>query len=313
MCNQYTVYELIFPDGKAYIGMTRQRVERRWAKGYGYKNQPVYKAILRYGWNNITHNIVLLNVSREEAQKAERKLIEQYKNDKGVYNVTLGGECGGDICTSFIINGKVYDSHELAGMSAINITSHDITTRINHHKWDIQKALTKEKVCKNKKYYYNGNKYTAKELFFIRKNKTLSYDEIRDRLYKGWDCERAITQNDNTKMMPSGIGDKKYMYNGELYNTYELSKMSKVIGITPKDIYDRVERRNWSVERALTQEKKCKNKLYLYHGELHTSLELAMLSPYNLSHHNITDRIRKGWTVEDAVNIPKQQANQKPS
>ena len=47
--NNYCVYELIFPNGKRYIGLTGQKPELRWKYGLGYKGQLVYKPIKRYG------------------------------------------------------------------------------------------------------------------------------------------------------------------------------------------------------------------------------------------------------------------------
>ena len=47
--HNYSVYELIFPNGKRYIGLTGQEPESRWKNGEGYKGQLVYKPIKKYG------------------------------------------------------------------------------------------------------------------------------------------------------------------------------------------------------------------------------------------------------------------------
>lgn len=46
----YYVYMHYFPDKKSYIGLTRQKPEDRWSNGSGYKKQPVYSAIKKFGW-----------------------------------------------------------------------------------------------------------------------------------------------------------------------------------------------------------------------------------------------------------------------
>lgn len=108
-----------------------------------------------------------------------------------------------------------------------------------------------------------------------------------------------------TKQRPKGVGDRIYEYNGKMYNTYELSQISSVEGITPFDIANRVHKHHWSVEKAITQPKKGHNVKYLYDGQYYTSTELADISPVkNIKRNNITDRIRNGWSVEDAVNTP---------
>lgn len=89
----YCVYRHIFPNGKQYIGITKNSTSRRWGCGSGYMSQPVYNAIKKYGWDNIQHEIVRNNLSKEEAEILERKLIKHYdlrNKDKG-YNCLAGG------------------------------------------------------------------------------------------------------------------------------------------------------------------------------------------------------------------------------
>lgn len=54
----YSVYVHVFPNGKLYIGATRQEPKKRWRGGGGYRNQKaMHEAILKYGWDNIkTHS-----------------------------------------------------------------------------------------------------------------------------------------------------------------------------------------------------------------------------------------------------------------
>ena len=94
---QFKVYKHVSPIGKVYIGITSQTVEKRWQNGYGYKqNSYFYSAIKKYGWENITHEILAEGLTKEEAYDAEKSLIKQYKsNDRNYgYNCTKGGEGG---------------------------------------------------------------------------------------------------------------------------------------------------------------------------------------------------------------------------
>lgn len=91
----YTVYLHTFPNGKYYVGITSQEISRRWRDGQGYIGQPVYNAILKYGWENIRHDILKENLTLEEAEEEERRLITKYNSlshDNG-YNVENGGNC----------------------------------------------------------------------------------------------------------------------------------------------------------------------------------------------------------------------------
>lgn len=82
-------------NGKKYIGKTCQKPEYRWNNGDGYKGSPYfYRAILKYGWDNFEHDILVENLSAENACEAEKSLIEQYDttNQQNGYNLTSGGD-----------------------------------------------------------------------------------------------------------------------------------------------------------------------------------------------------------------------------
>lgn len=92
---RFCVYKHTCPNGKVYIGQTCQTPERRWRNGEGYNQCPYfYNAIQKYGWDNIKHEIILTNLTFEEANKEEIYLInEVYKSNisKNGYNIDKGG------------------------------------------------------------------------------------------------------------------------------------------------------------------------------------------------------------------------------
>lgn len=78
---------------KKYIGITKQKLEKRWQKGYGYSTQPkFYRAILKYGWENFEHFIMCDGISLKEANECEKLLISQLNTIDYGYNVTYGGD-----------------------------------------------------------------------------------------------------------------------------------------------------------------------------------------------------------------------------
>ena len=88
------LYRHTSPSGKVYIGITRD-VNIRWSnKGYRYLtyNSIFGKAILKYGWDNIKHEILFTKLSKDRAQRLEIELIRHYKNLGISYNITDGGE-----------------------------------------------------------------------------------------------------------------------------------------------------------------------------------------------------------------------------
>ena len=88
------VYIHIFPNGKRYVGLTMRDVKDRWKNGKGYQTQKlVYNAILKYGWDNISH-IVYECDTESEMKYLERYLISFYNttDHRYGYNITTGGE-----------------------------------------------------------------------------------------------------------------------------------------------------------------------------------------------------------------------------
>lgn len=91
----YCVYVHTFPNGKRYVGITSQEPCKRWANGNGYAhNKHMTRAVKKYGWNNIKHEIVLCGLSKAEAERKEVELISLYESNSTEhgYNITCGGE-----------------------------------------------------------------------------------------------------------------------------------------------------------------------------------------------------------------------------
>lgn len=82
-------------NNKVYIGQTCQDPEKRWRKGEGYKDSPLfYKAIQKYGWDNFTHEIIEQGNDELWADSREIYWIayyDSYNNDAKGYNLTPGG------------------------------------------------------------------------------------------------------------------------------------------------------------------------------------------------------------------------------
>ena len=94
--NNYTVYEHVFPNGKRYIGITKQDPERRWAGGKGYKDCPkMQQAIAKYGWGSVLHNILYEGLTKAEAELEEIRLIKELQTIDNGYNIEHGGNTNG--------------------------------------------------------------------------------------------------------------------------------------------------------------------------------------------------------------------------
>ena len=99
---KFLVYKHTAPNKKVYIGITKQNTEKRWQNGNGYNTQSKFwKAIKKYGWDNITHEVVAENLTEKEACELEEKLIEEYKStdSRYGYNIYPGGNTGRSLVT----------------------------------------------------------------------------------------------------------------------------------------------------------------------------------------------------------------------
>ena len=81
-------------NNKKYIGITKQNLNARFKNGKGYVEcDRFWNAIQKYGWSNFKHEILLCNLTKEQAEMFEIGLIKYYKsnNDNFGYNISAGG------------------------------------------------------------------------------------------------------------------------------------------------------------------------------------------------------------------------------
>lgn len=81
-------------NGKRYIGITCNSPKSRWKRGTGYaKQKRFFSAIKSYGWDGFDHFILFEGLSKEEAEKKEAELIEEYQSNdlRYGYNIENGG------------------------------------------------------------------------------------------------------------------------------------------------------------------------------------------------------------------------------
>lgn len=89
---RYSVYKHTTPSGKVYIGITSMKPQDRWAAGYKCC-RAFNAAIQKYGWNNITSEILFSDMNREDACSKEIELIAYYNSTDSQYgyNISKGG------------------------------------------------------------------------------------------------------------------------------------------------------------------------------------------------------------------------------
>lgn len=75
----YSLYIHKFPNGKVYIWITKRTLKQRFKyQGKGYVNQTfMYRAIQKYGWDNIGHYHLADRLPKQVAIELEKQLIRE--------------------------------------------------------------------------------------------------------------------------------------------------------------------------------------------------------------------------------------------
>lgn len=96
----YRVYvHTVLKNNKKYVGLSTQKnIHKRWRNGKGYMGQVFYNAVLKYGWNNISHKVYECD-TEAEMKYLEKYLIAYYNTTdrRYGYNISTGGEYGSGV------------------------------------------------------------------------------------------------------------------------------------------------------------------------------------------------------------------------
>lgn len=162
----WTVYKHTAPNGKVYIGITGGKVKNRWQNGHGYKKQIFYRAIKKYGWENINHEILFEGLTKKQAGEMEQHLIEKYDCiiPKG-YNKSKGGEYGAlGVHPSDETRKKLSEAHK--GYQPSLETRRKLS---ESNKGRHVSAETRRKIGESFKRTYHNNPELRKKLSEVRK------------------------------------------------------------------------------------------------------------------------------------------------
>lgn len=176
----YCVYIHTSPSGKKYVGQTKKKPKERWANGKGYlsknKNgkykQPAFaNAILKYGWDNFEHEIIAINLTKEEADVLERALIKNLgtMDYKYGYNCAEGGSCG---AISKETKRKLSEAHKGKILS-------------EEHRRKMSESRRGEK---NHNYGKPRSEETKRKIKASQKTKKVVQYNLQGELIKIWDC-----------------------------------------------------------------------------------------------------------------------------
>lgn len=96
----YVIYKITSPSGKVYIGRAKDFDGRMASHKYlsiKGNERPIYRAIRKYGWDNMIKEVIDNAEDLNDAISKELKYIVEFDSVKKGYNATYETEGGGDI------------------------------------------------------------------------------------------------------------------------------------------------------------------------------------------------------------------------
>lgn len=294
--NKNVIYRALFPNGKSYIGKTKNFEERKHqhflaSHNLNSQNYHVvfYYAIRKYGWENIEWSIIDEAEKYEDLSEKEKYWIKYYRtyinfeNSNG-YNMTLGGE-DGSAPELFMTQKEIdYILQRFKEIGSITIISNELKCGYNTIRMIIQGEIRTELTGFNNRDFYN--KYRN-----FSENRNL--DEVNEVI--------TLSKIHTTKEIESITGiDQRYVQDilsGRIH--------SKVTGIKR---VTREERQYYNPVNSKMTKEEVLNIVDEYFNQHKTIKEIGEI------HKKASARISEiilGRTWNKVTGIPKQKKQQK--
>lgn len=215
----YTVYCHVNKiNGKRYVGITGRTVEKRWLNGKGYQgNVHFNNAIKKYGWDNFEHQIIVENLTKEEAEKMEIHLIKKWnlQDQKNGYNIASGGNVINDETKEKIRNSLIGHHVSLETREKISkklkgriISPIALEKMISYRKGKPLTEEHKKKISESEKGKVVSNETREKLRILAKGNKNMlgkkHSDESKKKMSESYQGKRKV-KNLKTNMVYNSI------------------------------------------------------------------------------------------------------------
>lgn len=201
----FTIYRLIFPNNKSYIGITSRPMKRRLGE---HKNQSktgklkIHSAIQKYGFDNVQCVILMQTSNKNECYSKEVEYIAQYNTKKSGYNSSIGGERGAYGCVrSLETRKKISETKRkkpYRWRDNPEALERRVKAQIGRKQTDFQKQRARESNShKHLVYYTNGSVVQIKGLKAYSVETGIPFDTLRYSLYNckpvpSWCIEKIV-------------------------------------------------------------------------------------------------------------------------
>ena len=87
----WSVYKLMSPTGRTYIGCTKLPLKKRWESGSNYQhNKELFTDIVQYGWDNFSATCIAEYTDEAAAREREHTEIQNYPDGYNIYRGIKG-------------------------------------------------------------------------------------------------------------------------------------------------------------------------------------------------------------------------------
>jgi hypothetical protein len=195
------IYKHTAPNGKSYIGQTIKEPKFRWSNGKGYLGNKYFTNVInKYGWNNITHEIIW-EIENEDINQIletlnileEIEISEHNTFFPDGYNFDSGGK------------NKILHEHTRKLVSSSLKTLYLENPHLIRRNYKMSDSSKANMIKSLKKYYIDNPKKLSKEtrikISLSRKNIKFS-EEHRKKISKNKKMEwEILTQEQKIKRM----------------------------------------------------------------------------------------------------------------
>ena len=225
--NTYLIYKLTFPNNKCYIGITNNFKKRMTGhrSASKIKKYKLYDAIRKYGWGNVTKEILLENIPISEIEELEIKFIKKFNSIKNGYNLKNGGRL------------SKHNSESIEKMKKIQ-SSPEVIKRKSEYFKEFMKSKERRKISSENLINYNKSKKHSNNMkknwlenSEYRKKMTLDFQKRKKSMIEKSHTPEAIKKRKETIQKRIDKGD--VIWPGR--NPYK-----KVICLNSGIIYDSV-------------------------------------------------------------------------
>lgn len=220
------LYELLFPNGKRYIGMSYRLDERfKEHRADAMKSSlPVHKAIKKYGWENVKARTLVVG-SYKYIEELEVKAIKAFRcrNDRFGYNLAAGGSVSPMLSPAVAIRASLASRGVSRGKGVKKSASHKENLRLAN----LGKKQSQETVEKRKMSLKTSEKFKASQASQIgrkdtpetKKNKSIAAlgkpkgeqhrNNIQTALKKSEKAKEHHLRLQSTRWITNGINSKR--------------------------------------------------------------------------------------------------------